>query len=89
MGKFLYQRLRQKRQSPKGASGPSEATEQLEEGGEMEEEKKKEATPSEQRDQGLMDDDSLEINEEASALPAEEEEMDIGERIHVYVQCHE
>ena len=76
---FLHQRLQKKRRSPKGAPGPSEATEQQGGGGELEEKKEEEATHSEQQDQGLMDNNSLEINEEASAPPPEEEEMDVGD----------
>jgi hypothetical protein len=41
-------------------------------------EKEAEATPSEQQDPDLRD-DSLEILEEATAAPAEAEEMDVGE----------
>ncbi len=52
----------------------SAASEEQGEGGEVVEEEV-EATPLEQQDQ----EDSLEIREEATAAPAEAEEMDVGE----------
>jgi hypothetical protein len=70
---FLYQRLRKKKGSPKGVSA---ASEEQGEGGEVE--KEAEATSSEQQDPDLKD-DSLEIMEEATAAPAEAEEIDVGE----------
>jgi hypothetical protein len=80
LANFLYQRL-QKKQSTKGVSAGSE---EQGEGGEVE--KEAEATPTEQQDQDLKD-NSLEIREEATAAPAQAEEMDVGE--YRCVQYHE